>query len=86
MAFTWTSNINTDYSITGESIREIQDNIDYIDDHLANIANDGSVQSGQYSSRRSSNYGYCSGQFSSALNPDCPTENSKANASARGSN
>ena len=86
MAFTWTSNISVDSIITSEMITEIQDNLDYIDDHLANIAYDGSVRSGQYSSRDSSDYGYCSGQNSSALSTDNGTVNPAANSTVKSSN
>lgn len=86
MAFTWTSNISVDSIITSEMVTEIQDNLDYIDDHLANIAYDGSVRSGQYSSRDSSDYGYCSGQNSSALSSDNGTVNPAANSTVRTSN
>lgn len=86
MAFSWTSNITVDTTVTSEMIEEIQSNLDYIDDHLANIAYDGSVRSGQYSSRDSSDYGYCSGQNSSALSSDNGTVNPTANSTVRASN
>ena len=86
MAFTWTSNISVDNIITSEMMTEIQNNLDYIDDHLANIAYDGSVRSGQYSSRDSSDYGYCSGQNSSALSTDNGTVNPAANSTVKSSN